>query len=83
MNNKTISVTFDGTSRLGEVFVLVVRFASEWSLQQRLIRMQMVVKTMTGDEIAQTVISTLSTEYGIGSSQVLGIMHDCASTKSK
>ena len=81
INNKTISVTFDGTSRLGEVFVLVVRFASEWSIQQRLIRMQMVVTTMTGDEIARTVISALSTEYGIGSSQVLGIMHDCASTK--
>ena len=89
MNDKTISVTFDGTSidiyppsnsKLGEVFVTVVRFAYEWSIQQRLIRMQLLVKTMTGDEIARTVISTLSTEYGIGSEQVLGIMHDCAST---
>ena len=83
MNGKRVSIIFDGTSRLGEIFVVVVRFVStEWSIEQRLIRLQMLVKTMTGDEIARTVINILSTEFGIISDQVLGIMHDCASANN-
>ena len=85
VNGKHISITFDGTSRLGEVFAVVVRFIStdhEWSIEQRLIRLQILVQTMTGDEIVRTVISTLSTEFGITSDRVLGIMHDCASANN-
>ena len=45
INNKSISITFDGTSRVGEVFVLVVRFvSSDWSIQQRLVSLKMLVK---------------------------------------
>ena len=83
INNKSISITFDGTSRVGEVFVLVVRFvSSDWSIQQRLISLKMLVKSMTGDEIARLVIGMLSTEFRICSEQVLGIMHDCASSNN-
>ena len=82
INGKPISVTFDGTSRLGEVFVIVVRLVCEWSIKQRLIRLQLMAKSMTGDEIARTVIGSLSTEFGIESDQVIGIMHDCASTNN-
>lgn len=39
----------------------------------------MLVKTMTGDEIALQVINTLSVEYAIQSSHVIGMIHDCAS----
>ena len=63
-------------------FAVVVRFISEWSIEQRLIRLQMLVQTMTDDEIARTVISTLSTEFGIASDHVLGIMHDCVSANN-
>ena len=35
---------------------------------------------MTGDEIARQVINTLSVEYAIQSSQVIGMIYDCAST---
>lgn len=56
INGKPISVTFDGTTRLGEVFVITVRFASEWSIQQRLIRLQLMMKTMT---VARTLSLSL------------------------
>ena len=83
ISGKAISAVFDGTSRLGEVFVIVVRFVdSDWCVQQRMIRLQLLVKTMTGDEIARQIINTLSVEYAIQSQQVMGMIHDCASTNN-
>ena len=40
----------------------------------------MLTKSMTGDEIARVVITTLSVEYAIQSEQVVSMMHDCDST---
>ena len=37
---------------------------------------------MTGDEIARQIINTLSVEYAIQSQQVMGMIHDCASTNN-
>ena len=83
ISGKAMSVVFNGTSRLGEVFVIVVRFVdSNWCVQQRMIRLQLLVKTMTGDEIARQIINTLSVEYAIQSQQVMGMIHDCASTNN-
>lgn len=49
---KHLSVIFDGTSRLGEALAVIVRFVGEdWTLEQRLIRMQMLSKSMAGQEI--------------------------------
>ncbi len=71
-------MVFDGTIRLGEVFVIVVRFVtSDWCVQQRMNCLQLLVKTMTGDEIARQIINTLSVEQ-----QVVGMVHDCASTNN-
>ena len=59
------SIIFDETSRLGEVFANVIRFTdSEWNGQQKLIRLQMLCKSLCGDEIACELINTLSYEYG-------------------
>ena len=81
ISGKALSIIFDGTSRLGEVFVIVARFVqSDWCVQQRMILLQLLVKTMTGEEIARQIINTLSVEYAIQSQQVMGMIHDCAST---
>ena len=78
--DKPLSVIFDGTSRLGEVFAVVVRFIdSGWCIQQKLIRLNMLAKSLTGDEIARELINTLSVDYGVKSESVVAIMHDCAS----
>ena len=75
------SVIFDGTSRLGEVFVIVIRFVdSGWLVHQRLIRVKLLANSLSGEEIAREIINSLSLEYGVGSEHVLAVMHDCAST---
>ena len=81
ISGKSLSVIFDGTSRLGEVFVLVIRYVdSDWLVCQRLIKVHMLAKSLSGEEIAREVINSLSLEFGVGSEHVLTVMHDCAST---
>ncbi len=78
-----LSVIFDGTCRQGEALAILVRFVSSaWTLEQRLIRLQMLTKSMTGEEIARELISVLSATYGVKSDVLLGAMHDRASVNS-
>ena len=46
MNGKDVAVIFDGTSRLGEALVVVLRFMDleSWSPQQRLVRLQLLAR---------------------------------------
>ena len=37
----------------------------DWEIKQRLIRLQLLTKAMTGEEIAREIVNTVSTEYGI------------------
>ena len=56
VNGKYVSVNFDGTTRLGEAISIVLRFISDGKIKQRLIKFQILVETMKGEEIAQEVI---------------------------
>ena len=76
---KYLSITFDGTSRLGEVLAIVLRYVHQWNVHQRLVRLEFLAKTMTGEEVAHQLISTLSVTYGIESSFILPAMRDGAS----
>ena len=83
IKGKSVSVIFDGTTRLGEALAIVVRFVSDsddWKIEQRLIRLQLLTKSMTGEEIAREIINTLSVEYGISIDRVLATMRDRASS---
>ena len=71
---------FDGTSHLGEVLAVVLRFISEWTIQQRLVRLQFLVKN--GEEIARELINILSVTLGIQSHLVLAPMRDRASVNN-
>ena len=74
LTGKHISIIFDGTSRLGEALAVVVWFVSErWTLEQRLIKMQMLAKSMKEHE------NSFITEYSIGSSYLVATMRDRAS----
>ena len=74
-----MSVIFDGTTRLGEAFAIVLRFVLEGKIVQRLVKLQMLAKPMNADELAREVISVLQVAYGISSNQLLACMHDRAS----
>ena len=59
--DKHISVIFDGTSWLWEVLVVVVRFTQEMRIKQRLVHVEFLAKSMTGEEVARELtISYLS-----------------------
>ena len=81
--SKDVSVIFDGTSRLGEAVVVVLRFLNDdWHPQQSLVRLQLLAKSMSGKEIARELITILSTELGIPPGQLLAAMRDRASSNN-
>ena len=83
ISGKYLSVIFDGTSRLGEVLAIVLRYIDDnWIVQQRLIRMEMLSKSMTGEEIARELVSVLSVTYGVDSKFLLAAMRDGASVNN-
>ena len=79
---KYLSVIFDGTSRLGEVLAVVVRFISDWTVQQRLVRLEFLKKSMTGVETARELISVLSVTLSVESHRLLAAMRDRASVNN-
>ena len=49
-----VAVIFDGTSRLGEALAVIFRFVDRSTLKshQHLVRMQLLAKSLTGEEVA-------------------------------
>ena len=77
ISGKFLSVIFDQTTRLGEAMAIIVQYVDEeWDIEQRLIRLKLLQKSMTGEEIAQVVIDTLSREYSIPPDHLLACMRD-------
>lgn len=70
---------FDGSSRLGEVLANVVRFISDWNIEQRLIRLEFLQESLNAKELARQLLSTLSVTLGIESDKLIAVMHDQAS----
>ena len=78
-----MGVIFDGTTRLGKALSIVLHFVSEdFEIKQRLIRLHLLAKSLTGEEIARELIACLSVVYGtcINPSLLLSAMRDSAST---
>ena len=82
IEGKFIAVIFDGTSCLGEVLAVVLRFISEWTIQQHLVHLQFLVKSMNGEEILCELINILSVTLGIQSHLMLAAMRDRASVNN-
>lgn len=62
---------------------VVLRFVdSDFCIQQRLVRMQLLEKSMTREEIAHELINTLSVQYSVKPDLLLTAMHDRASTNN-
>ena len=83
VTGRDISLIFDGTCRLGEALCIVVRYISDsWTIEQRLVALKMLQKSLTGEEIAHEVISTLSIDYRVAPTSVLASMRDRAATNN-
>ena len=57
---------------------IVVRSVDNWEIKQWLVRLQLLVKSLTGEEIVREIVHTLSVEYGITSNRLLASMRDRA-----
>ena len=83
MHGQKVAVIFDGTSRIVEAMAIILRFVDkDWIIQHRLIRLQLLAKSMTGEEIACELISVLQVQYDVGSSSLIAAMHDRASVNN-
>lgn len=66
-----------------EAMVIILRFIDDsWNVNQRVIRLMLLAKSLTGEEVARQLISTLSTDYGISSDMLLAAMRDRASVNN-
>ena len=55
ISGHNVSVIFDGTTRLGEALAIVVRFiTADWEIKQRLVCLQLIAKSLKGEELAPT-----------------------------
>ena len=81
--NRPVSVVFNGTTRLGVAMAVVLRFVdSEIYINQHLVCMQLLEKSVTGNEIAHELINTLSVQYSVTHDLLLAAMHDHAVTNN-
>ena len=79
VSGRPLSVVFDGMTRVGEAMAVVVRYINNsFSIQQRLIRLQLLTKNMMGEEIVREIINALFVHYSIGSNLIMALMHDKA-----
>ena len=73
------SVIFDRSTRLGEALAIIVRFIDkDWNIQQRLLKLEMLAKSMNAEELAQRLIQCLAVEYGMQTNHLLAAMRDGA-----
>lgn len=78
-----LSAIFYGTTRNGEALAVVVRFVRNWKIEQRLVRLVLLAKSVNGDELAREILTILSTELGVASGKLLACMRDGASVNEK
>ena len=78
-----VSVIFDGTTHVCEAMVVLLRFIDQqWKIQQRVIRLMLLAKSLSGEEVARQLIVCLSTELGVSSEQLAASMRDRASVNT-
>jgi len=78
-----LSVIFDGTSHSGEALAILVRFVNDsWIIKQELLAIQLLSKSLTGEEVAHEMIQVLSVSYSIPSDHLIAAMRDRASVNS-
>ena len=78
-----LSVVFDGTSRLGKVLVVVLRFNDDdFKIQQCLVWMMFLTKSLTGEKTAKELINMLPVLFSIPPHLLLATIKDGASVNS-
>ena len=83
IQGKWLSDIFDGTSHCGEALAILVRYIDDsWNIQQRLLCIRLLTKSLTGEEVAHNLIQVLSVNYSITSDHLIAAMRNRASVNS-
>ena len=83
ISGRHVAIIFDGTTNVCEAFVIVLRYVDkEFVIQQRVCRLMLLAKSITGEEVARQLIVALSTELSIASNLVIAAMRDRASVNN-
>ena len=83
IDGKYLSILFDGTTHICEALVMIIRYMDDdWQTQQRICRLMLLSKSITGEELARQIITAISTELGISSHLVVAAMHDRAAVNT-
>ena len=57
LSGKCLSIIFDGTTHVGEVFVVVVCYLdSEWVILQKVAQLLLLSKSLCGEEVARLLV---------------------------
>ena len=80
---RDLGLIFDGSTRLGEAIVIIVRFVSDnWSIVQRLLRLDIwsiCAKTVNAQDLVHVLNDCLSVDYQVRGNSLLATMKDGAS----
>lgn len=72
---RTVSVIFDGSTRIGEAIAIILRFINDdWMMTQRLIRIDICSKSVNSEELARVLNEALCVEFGIKVNCLLAAM---------
>ena len=83
IKNREISIIYDGTTHIAEALAVLIRYVDdEWKIHQCVVRLMLLAKSPTGEEVARQLISTLSTELGIPSNLIIAATRDRASVNN-
>ena len=83
ISGKNVSVIFDGSTHVCEALAIILRFVGDqYQIQQRAVRVMLLGKSLTGEELAHQLIVCLSTELGIKPDLLVAAMRDRASVNS-
>ena len=64
---------------MGKAFVIVLRYIDDWFIKQRVCRLMLLAKSITGEEVMRQLATALSTELSIIPDMIVAAMRDRAS----
>lgn len=83
ISGKSVSVSFDGNTHVCEALAIILRFVDDqYQVQQHAVRVMLLAKSLTGEEVAHQLIVCLSTELVKKTELLVAGMRDRASVNS-
>ena len=77
---RDLGLIFDESTRLGEAIVIIARFVSDnWSIVQRLIRLDICAKSVNAQDLAYVLNDCMSVDNQVRGNSLLSTMKDGAS----